>query len=61
MEAVDIILNAASVINDVENAVNNCQNPGYACGSDIGDLIHILIGLGAPAEAARLDKLSQGR
>jgi hypothetical protein len=45
------------VIDDVEEAANDCQNPGFACGNDIGDVIHVIMGLGAPEEAQRLTAL----
>lgn len=30
-----------------QSAVTDCQNPGYACGHEIGDVIRILAGSGA--------------
>ena len=31
----------------IQSAVTDCQNPGFNCGQEIGDIIHILAGLGA--------------
>lgn len=47
------MLNAATVITDAEAAVTDCQNPGFACGQEIGDIIKIIAGLGARVQRDR--------
>lgn len=36
-----------STLTTTQSAVTNCQNPGYVCGNEIGNIIRILAGTGA--------------
>lgn len=48
-----LVLESASLTRISQSAVNDCANPSYACGQEIGDIVRLLSGMGGIAARER--------